>query len=121
MKALHHLWKAFGFSLQGLRDTLHHEIAFRIELTVAAVLIPTALLLPVSLIFRIMLISSVFLLLIVELLNTGIEAVVNRISTEHHPLSGRAKDAGSAAVFMSAVNMTVVWCFILYDLIFNNS
>ena len=121
MKALHHLRKAFGFSLQGIRDTLHHEMAFRIELTVAAVLIPTALLLPVSLIFRIMLISSVLLLLIVQLLNTGIEAVVNRISTEHHPLSGRAKDAGSAAVFMSAVNMTVVWCFILFDLIFNNS
>jgi len=121
MKALHHLWKAFGFSLQGLRDTLHHEMAFRIELTVAAVLIPSALLLPVTSILRIMLISSVFLLLIVELLNTGIEAAVNRISTEHHPLSGRAKDAGSAAVFMSAVNMTVVWCFILFDLIFNNS
>jgi diacylglycerol kinase (ATP) len=46
---------------------------------------------------------------------------VNRISTEHHPLSGRAKDAGSAAVFMSAVNMAVVWCFILFDLITNNS
>ena len=121
MKALHHLWKAFGFSLQGLRDTLHHEMAFRIELTVAAVLIPTALLLPVSLIFRLILISSVFLLLIVELLNTGIEAAVNRISTERHPLSGRAKDAGSAAVFMSVVYMTLVWCSILYDLIFNNS
>ena len=106
MKALHHLWKAFGFSLQGLRDTLHHEMAFRIELTVAALLIPTALLLPVSLIFRIMLISSVFLLLIVELLNTGIEAAVNRISTEHHPLSGRAKDAGSAAVFILIVTQS---------------
>ena len=51
----------------------------------------------------------------------GIETVVNRISTEHHPLSGRAKDAGSAAVFISAVNMAVVWSFILFDLIFNNS
>ena len=121
MKALLHLWKAFGFSLQGIRNTLHHEVAFRIELIVAAVLIPTALLLPVSLIFRIILISSVFLVLIVELLNTGIEAVVNRISTEHHPLSGIAKDAGSAAVFMSTINMTVVWCFILFDLIFSNS
>jgi diacylglycerol kinase (ATP) len=121
MKALIPLWKAFGFSLKGLRDTIHHEMAFRIELTVAAVLIPTALLLPVSSIGKIMLISSVFLLLIVELLNTGIEAVVNRISIEHHPLSGKAKDAGSAAVFISAVNMTVVWSFILFDLIFNIS
>ena len=121
MKSLLHLWKSFGFSLQGFRDTLNHEVAFRIELIVSGVLIPTALLLPVSLIFKIMLISSVILLLIVELINTGIEAVVNRISTEHHPLSGRAKDAGSAAVFMSAVNMAVVWCFILFDLITNNS
>ena len=121
MKALLHLWKAFGFSLQGLRDTLHHEVAFRIELIVAVVLIPTAMILPVSLIIKIMLISSVFLLLIVELLNTGIESVVNRISKEYHPLSGRAKDAGSAAVFMSAIYMTVVWCFILFDLIFNIS
>ena len=121
MKALIHLWNGFGFSLQGLRDTLHDEVAFRIELIVAAVLIPTALLLPVVLIFKIMLISSVLLLLIVELINTGIEAVVNRISTEHHPLSGRAKDAGSAAVLISVVNMTVVWFFILFDLIFNNS
>ena len=120
MKALRHIWNAFGYSMQGLRDTLHHEMAFRIELTLAAFLIPTALLLPVSLIFRIMLISSVLLLLIVELVNTGIEAVINRISTEHHKLSGRAKDAGSAAVFMSAVNMTAVWCFILFDLIFYN-
>ena len=121
MKVVLHLWKAFGFSIQGLRDTLVHEMAFRIELSVAAVLIPTALVLPVSLIFRIMLISSVLLLLIVELLNTGIEAAVNRISTEHHPLSGRAKDVGSAAVFMSAVNMTIVWSLIVFDLIFYNS
>ena len=121
MKALLHLRKAFGFSLQGLRDTMHHEMAFRIELTVAAILIPTALILPVSLILRILLISSVFLVLIVELLNTGIEAVVNRISTEQHPLIGRAKDAGSAAVFLSAVNMGIVWGIILFDLIFNYS
>ena len=121
MKALRHIWKAFGYSMQGLRDTFYHEMAFRIELTLAAFLIPTALLLPVSLIFRIMLISSVLFLLIIELLNTGIEAVINRISTKHHKLSGRAKDAGSAAVFMSVVNLTVVWCFILFDLIFNNS
>lgn len=119
MKALLHLWKAFGYSLQGLRDTMHYEMAFRIELAMAAVLIPTAFFLPVSIIMRILLISSVFLVLIVELLNSGIETVVDRISTEQHPLSGRAKDAGSAAVFLSAVNMVIVWCIILFDLIFN--
>ena len=105
MKTLLHLWKAFFYSLHGLRDAVHHEMAFRIELAVAVILIPVALILPVSLIVRILLISSVLLVLIVELLNTGIEAVVNRISTEQHFLSGRAKDAGSAAVFISFVNM----------------
>ena len=82
-----------------------HEMAFRIELAVAVILIPAALILLVSPIVQILLISAVFLILIVELVNTGIEAVVNLISTEKHTLSGRAKDAGSAAVFISFVNM----------------
>ena len=76
-KALLNLWKIFVYSLQGLRDKVHHEMAFRIELAVAVILIPAALILPVSPIVQILLISAVFLILIVELVNTGIEAVVN--------------------------------------------
>ena len=76
-------------------------MAFRIELTAAVILIPTALIFSVSPIVRIMLVGSVFLVLIVELLNTGIETVVNRISAEQHHLSGMAKDAGSAAVLLT--------------------
>ena len=76
-------------------------MAFRIELTVAVILIPTALIFSVSPIVRIMLVGSVFLVLIVELLNTGIETVFNRISAEQHHLSGMAKDAGSAAVLLT--------------------
>ena len=76
-------------------------MAFRIELTAAVILIPTALILSVSPIVRIMLVGSVFLVLIVELLNTGIETIVNRISAEQHYLSGMAKDAGSAAVLLT--------------------
>ena len=79
MKALLHLRKAFGHSMKGLRETFRNEMAFRIELTAAVILIPTALILSVSPIVRIMLIGSVFLVLIVELINTGIEYVVNRI------------------------------------------
>ena len=76
-------------------------MAFRIELTAAVILIPTALILSVSPIVWIMLVGSVFLVLIVELLNTGIETVVNRISAEQHLLSGMVKDAGSAAVLLT--------------------
>ena len=76
-------------------------MAFRIELTAPVILILTALILSVSPIVLIMLVGSVFLVLIVELLNTGVETVVNRISAEQHHLSGMAKDAGSAAILLT--------------------
>ena len=84
-------------------------------------LIPVALLLPVSLIVRILLILSALLILIIELLNTVVEASVNRISTEQHTLSAKAKDAGSAAVFMASINLVVAWGIVLFDLILNIS
>ena len=115
MKTLLLLWKAFYYSLQGVRNTFYDEIAFRIELAVAVILIPAALLLPV------LLIGSVLLVLIIELLNTAVEAAVNRISTEQHTLSAKAKDAGSAAVLMASINLVVVWGIVLFDLIFNIS
>jgi diacylglycerol kinase (ATP) len=120
MKPLLHLRKAFGYSMKGLCETFRNEMAFRIELTAAVILIPTALILSVSPIVRIMLVGSVFLVLIVELLNTGIETVVNRISAEQHYLSGMAKDAGSAAVFVASLNLVFVWGTVLFDLILNN-
>ena len=76
-KALLNLWKIYVYSLHGLRYKVHHEMSFRIELAVAVILITAALILPVSLIDQILLISAVFLILIVELVNAGIEAVVN--------------------------------------------
>ena len=115
MKTLLLLWKAFDYSLQGVRNTFYDEIAFRTELAVAVILIPAALLLPVSLIV------SILLVLIIELLNTALEAAVNRISTEQHTLSAKAKDAGSAAVFMASINLVIVWGIVLFDLIFNIS
>ena len=109
MKALLQLRKAFGHSMKGLRETFRNEMAFRIELTAAVIILePSALILSVSPIVRIMLVGSVFLVLIVELLNTGIETVVNRISTEQHHLSGMAKDAGSASVFVASLNLVFV-------------
>ena len=114
MKTLLLLWKAFDYSLQGVRNTFYDEIAFRIELAVAVILIPAALLLPVSLIVRILQILSV-------LLNTADEVALNRIPTEQHTLSAKAKDAGSAAVLMASINLVVVWGIVLFDLIFNIS
>ena len=99
MKTLLNLWKAFDYSLQGVRNAFYDEIAFRIALAVAVILMPAAVLLPVSLIFRILLIGSVLLVLIIELLNTAVEATVNRISKEQHTLSAKANDAGRAQRF----------------------
>ena len=93
--------------MQGVRNTFYDEITFRIELTVAAILIPAALLLPVSLIVRILLVVSVLLLFIKEMLNTAVEATVNRIPTEQHTLSAKAKDAEMAAVLMASINLVL--------------
>ena len=119
MKTLLHLRKVFGHSMKERRKTFRNEMAFRTELTAAVILVPTALILSVSQIVQIMLIGSVFLVLIVELLNTGIETIVNRISTEQHYLSGRAKDAASAAAFVACLNLVFVWGTVSFDLILN--
>lgn len=107
------LWNAFHYSLAGLRAAYRHEDAFRQEVLLAALLIPLALLIPVSGIARALMIASVLLVLIVELLNSAIEAAVDRISLENHLLAKRAKDIGSAAVFISLLNVAVVWALIL--------
>ena len=84
----------------------------------AAILLPVALLVPVSRGERALLVATVFLVLIVELLNACVEAVVDRISHEHHPMSGRAKDMGSAAVFVSLILCGAVWAIIVGPIIF---
>ena len=105
--------QAFFNSLAGLSDAWKHESAFRQEILLALVLIPAACVLPVSAVERAMLIGSVLLVLIVELLNSGVEAAIDRISFDHHSLSKRAKDIGSAAVLVSLVLLGVVWALIL--------
>jgi len=105
---------ATGYSLLGLNAAYKNEAAFRQELWLAIVLIPVAIYLGNTGIEHALLIGSLILVLIVELLNSAIEAVVDRISSEHHELSGRAKDIGSAAVMMALLNMVVIWGFILW-------
>ena len=100
-------------SLAGLRDAWRHESAFRQEIALAIVLIPAACLLPVAPGERALLIAAVLLVLIVELLNSSVEAAIDRISFAHHSLSKRAKDIGSAAVLVSLVLLAFVWCAVL--------
>jgi diacylglycerol kinase (ATP) len=110
---LRRLINACGYSISGLRAAYRLEDAFRQEIALAAVLIPAALLLPVAGTGRALLLASVFLVLIVELLNSAIEAAVDRISLDDHELAKVAKDIGSAAVMLSLVSMTAVWICVL--------
>ncbi len=107
------LTNALMYSMHGLRSAFRHEEAFRQELLLAMVLIPLAMILGASGPARALMVGSVLLVLIVELLNSAIEATVDRISLENNPLAKRAKDIGSAAVMMSLVNVAVVWALTL--------
>ena len=113
------LYNATRYSLQGLAATHRHEAAFRQELALAALLIPLAVALavlsPLSGSQCALLVGSVLLVLLTELLNSAIESVVDRISNEANALSKRAKDAGSAAVFIALINCGVVWALVLFD------
>ena len=104
---------AFHYSMAGLRAAFSYEDAFRQEALLAVLLIPASFLLPVGGLSRALMIASVLLVLIVELLNSAIEAVVDRVSLDHHHLSKRAKDIGSAAVFLALLNVLVVWACVL--------
>lgn len=110
---LTHAWRATGIALQGLRAAWQHEDAFRQEVLIAAIAIPVALLSPLGTLGKVMLIASIFLVLIVELLNSALEAAVDHTSLELHPLAKRAKDVASAAVFLSIVNVLAVWGLVL--------
>jgi diacylglycerol kinase (ATP) len=107
------LWRAFGASGRGLAGAFRDEAAFRQELCLAALVIPVGLWLGHSGVERALLVGPVLLILIVELINSAIEATVDRIGYEHHALAGLAKDLGSAAVFMSFVLLGGVWLLVL--------
>lgn len=107
------LCKAWGWSLQGLASALRHEAAFRQELALFCLLAPLGFWLGENGVAKALLIGSLMLVLIVELLNTAVESVVDRIGPEAHPLSGRAKDVGSAAVLLALANALLVWGLVL--------
>jgi len=104
---------ALYYSLEGLVAAFRHEDAFRLEVLLAAILIPVALILPTTGHGKALMIATALLVLIVELLNSAVEAAVDRISLENHLLAKRAKDLGSAAVFLSLINVLAVWLLVL--------
>lgn len=105
---------ATGYSIKGLKAAFKHEAAFRQETLLALAMIAVALCFDVTVVERLLLIVPVVLVLIVELCNSAIEAVVDRFGDEYHELSGRAKDIGSAAVFLSLVLVFICWVSILF-------
>ena len=107
------LANAFTYSVAGTLAAFKHEDAFRQEVILSVVLIPLAIYLGQTAIEQALMITSILLIIIVELLNSSLEATVDRISVKRHKLSKRAKDIGSAAVFFSLVNATVIWFLIL--------
>jgi diacylglycerol kinase (ATP) len=107
--------RAFGYSFQGFRHAWREEAAFRQEALLSAVLIPTGVYLGRSGVERALLVCPVLLILLVEILNSAVEAVVDRSGTERHPLAGMAKDMGSAAVMLSFVLLGTVWLLVLSD------
>jgi diacylglycerol kinase (ATP) len=111
---LRRIWNALFYSLDGFVAAYRHENAFRQEVWLSLILVPLAFFIPVSNPNRMQMIASVLLVLIVELLNSGIEAVTDRVSLEDHRLAKRAKDLGSAAVMLSLVNVTVVWLMAIF-------
>lgn len=111
---LKRVWNAFFYSVAGLKSAWKHEDAFRQESILALLLMPLAFLLADAALERALMIAVVLLVLIVELVNSAIEATVDRISLENHDLAKRAKDIGSAAVLIALLNVVVVWGLILF-------
>lgn len=112
-------WHAAKNSWCGLVYAFMEESAFRQELTLLALLTPIALVMPISYLEKALLVSALMLVLVVELLNSSVEAAIDRISFEHHDLSKRAKDFGSAAVMLALFIAILLWAAVCIPLVFN--
>ena len=112
---IQHVIKANGYSLAGLGATLKHEMAFRIEVGLILFLLPILFIMPISLLFKALVIGSMLLVLIVELLNSALEWIVDYISLEKHPFAKLAKDMGSAAVMVALINSGVFWVLAILE------
>ncbi|TAA48686.1 MULTISPECIES: diacylglycerol kinase [Corallincola] len=115
VKGIKRIVNATRYSWQGFKAAWRGEEAFRQELLLVLVMIPVAIWLGTNAVERSLLIGCLLLLLIVEMLNSAVEAVTDRVGTERHELSGKAKDMGSAAVLLALINVAVVWGLIAYQ------
>ncbi len=115
VRGLRRILNAWRYSLQGLAAATRHEAAFRQELVLAAVLLPAAFFVGRTMMERLVLLATVFVVLIAELLNSAVETLADAVSVEHHPLIGRAKDIGSAAVLLAMTLLGLVWAVVLWD------
>jgi diacylglycerol kinase (ATP) len=113
-RSLHRTWQAFLWSMQGLRQTWRLESSFRLEVYLFCVLIPLGLYLGHNNLERFLLVAVLMAVLVIEVLNSAIEAVVDRWGPEHHELAGRAKDMGSAAVFLTQCSAGLAWLLLLW-------
>ena len=111
---LKRVWNALFYSLDGFAAAFKHEDAFRLEMLLTLILIPLALHMPVGGIGKALMVASVLLVLVIELLNTAIEAATDRISLDDHVLAKRAKDMASAAVMLSLIDVPVVWLLVIF-------
>lgn len=111
---LKRLWRALGYSREGLEAALKHEAAFRQEVLLAIIFVPLGLWLGQNGVERAVLAGSVLLVMVIELLNSGLEAIVDRASPERHELAKRAKDTGSAAVLLALAICVMTWVLVLW-------
>ena len=112
-KGMARLIAATGFSLAGLKAALQHEEAFRLEVVIFCILAPAGLWLGQSRVEQVLLVGSLFIVLLMELINSAVEATIDRGGSEFHVLAGRAKDIGSAAVFVALVLVVFTWGMLL--------
>ncbi|RUM61774.1 MAG: diacylglycerol kinase [Sulfurimonas sp.] len=112
----YHFFKNTTYALQGMKDVIAHETSFKIELLIAAMLLPVLLLVDLALLYKLVMFMSLMGMLLAEVINSAIERVVDLVTLEHHEMAGRAKDVGSAIVFLSIMVFVIVWtsCFAAY-------
>ncbi len=110
----YHFFKNTTYALQGIRDIIANETSFKIELIITLILFPIIFLINVELAYKLLMFMSLMGMLIAETINSAIERVTDLVTLEHHEMAGRAKDAGSAIVFLSIAVFVIVWIFCLF-------
>ena len=117
-KELFHIRKAFKYSANGFKETFRSEVAFRLDVIFCSLFCIIAFILDIPLYQKAMLISSLLFIIIMELINTAIETIIDRISLDYHKMSKKAKDVGSLMVLVSFINAIIIWGLILYPKFF---